>query len=81
MVFSAFQVKFAYAKRKIAFLCVALRSFCDSLKPATEQKKGVICMGDDVGVVLLLRELVTALVGTCEDASLLDLIHKLLLNV
>ena len=40
-------------------------------------------MGDDVGLVLLptLREMVTTLVGACEDASLLDLIHKLLLNV
>ena len=39
--------------------------------------------GDDVGLVLLptLREMVTTLVGACEDASLLDLIHKLLLNV
>ena len=40
-------------------------------------------MGDDSVLVILpaLREMVTTLVEACEDASLLDLIHKLLLQV
>lgn len=39
-------------------------------------------MGDDVGQILpTLREMVTTMVEACEDAGLLDLIHKLLLSV
>ena len=40
-------------------------------------------MEDDLDLVSLipLRELTKALVDTCQDVSLLDLIYKLLLNV
>ena len=62
-----------------------MREICDdyALWFCNTTKKEGMRMGDDVGQVLLptLREMVTTLVEACEDASLLDLIHKLLLNV
>ena len=56
--------------------------FGDCTRRADYTIKGDIPMEDDVVLVSLcpMREMVTALVEACEDASLLDLIYKLLLN-